>query len=238
MNIVITMAGSGERFRRAGFDEPKFMIEAKGQSLFRWSMMSLENFFPLCQRLIFIVRSEDQAGGFITSEMADWPVPEPILVPLSHRTDGQATSALVARDVWDSEKPLLIYNIDTHVKPDFLKPEMVTGGGWIPCFRADGSHWSFVRTDGTGRALEVREKQRISDFASVGLYWFETATLFEWAYAAHFEAGVESGLAERYIAPLYNDLIRAGHEVTMSEIPAAAVVPMGTPEELDRFNAC
>ena len=41
MTIIITMAGLGSRFRKAGYECPKYMIEAKGKTLFEWSMGSL-----------------------------------------------------------------------------------------------------------------------------------------------------------------------------------------------------
>ena len=36
LEIVITMGGRGERFRRRGYNVPKFMIKAKGKTLFEW----------------------------------------------------------------------------------------------------------------------------------------------------------------------------------------------------------
>ena len=44
MNIVITMAGSGSRFKKAGYAQPKYMIKVKGRTLFEWSMESLSAF--------------------------------------------------------------------------------------------------------------------------------------------------------------------------------------------------
>ena len=41
MDIIITMAGLGSRFRKVGYNCPKYMIEAKGKTLFDWSMDSL-----------------------------------------------------------------------------------------------------------------------------------------------------------------------------------------------------
>lgn len=237
MNIVITMAGSGERFRNAGFTEPKFMLKAKGQSLFRWSMASLKYFLPSCERLIFIVRDEDQAAGFIARELAGFGAPAPIIVPLPAKTDGQATSALHAETEWDSAAPLLIYNVDTHVDPQYVRPELISGAGWIPCFQAPGDHWSFVQVGSDGRAIEVREKERISKFASIGMYWFATAQLYEWAYAAHYGGSPQTTLPERYIAPIYNELIAAGLDVTICDVPVHSVVALGTPQELATFEA-
>lgn len=237
MNIVITMAGSGERFRRAGYDRPKFMLRAKGQTLFRWSITSLQNFFPQCDRLIFIVREEDDPAEFIAAELSDIGAPAPTVLSLEHPTDGQATSALRASPAWNPDAPLLIYNIDTHVDPEHITPAQIAGDGWIPCFRAPGAHWSFVQVDPNGRAVAVREKQRISEFASIGLYWFSSCRLYAWAYDAHYLGKQSSNATERYIAPLYNELIAAGHEVTISDVPVDAVVPLGTPDELARFEA-
>lgn len=231
------MAGLGSRFRDAGYELPKYRIEARGRTLFAWSMVSLQNFFPDCKRLIFMVRGEDENAAFIESEMKQFDAPRPSIVALDQSTDGQATTALWAKDLWESEQPLLIYNIDTHVDPSELKPDMIRGEGWIPCVRVAGDHWSFVRLNEVGDAVEVREKHRISDLASIGLYWFASARLFEENYHAYYRPDRPNALPERYIAPVYNISIGDGRRVTVSEIPAAAMIPLGTPEELCRFSS-
>jgi choline kinase len=237
VNIVITMAGAGRRFRRAGYELPKFMIRARGRSLFAWSLSSLDNFLPVCERIIFVARKHDTAGPFIAAELGARSRPRVELVELSRPTDGQATSALAARATWEGAAPLLIYNIDTRVDPAWLRPAMIGGEGWIPCSRADGEHWSFVRVDDAGRAVEIREKERISDLASIGLYWFSSAELYETAYRTTYAAPGAAGVGERYIAPIYNALIADRLAVTVSEVPREAVTPLGTPEELARFEA-
>ena len=61
---IITMAGLGSRFRKAGYNVPKFMIEAKEKTLFEWSIESLDS-FKENSKYIFIVRKEDNAEEFI-----------------------------------------------------------------------------------------------------------------------------------------------------------------------------
>lgn len=41
MNFIIPMAGKGERFKNAGFELPKMLIEAHGKTLLEWSVDSL-----------------------------------------------------------------------------------------------------------------------------------------------------------------------------------------------------
>lgn len=66
MNIVVTMAGIGSRFRRVGYTVPKYQVEVNGHTLFYWSMLSLSE----CESedYFFIVRKEDEASDFILRE--------------------------------------------------------------------------------------------------------------------------------------------------------------------------
>ena len=40
VNVIITMGGIGSRFAKVGYNLPKYMIEAKGKTLFEWSLDS------------------------------------------------------------------------------------------------------------------------------------------------------------------------------------------------------
>ena len=230
MNIVITMAGLGLRFREAGYTVPKYQIEVKGKTLFEWSMSSLENFFS--EPFIFIVRKEDNATNFIQTSCAKMGIGAKI-IELDKLTRGQAETAMFASKFWIADEPLMIYNIDTYVEPGQLKPELIRGAGFIPCFTADGTHWSFVKLDESGKAIEVREKVRISNHCSIGAYYFQSANLYVELYK-NFYAD-DSGRVEQYIAPIYNRLIEQGAEVYIQDIPAEFVHVLGTPAEVKIF---
>ena len=229
MNIVITMAGLGLRFRKAGYTVPKYQIEVKGKTLFEWSMSSLEKFFG--EPFIFLVRKEDDAENFIRTTCAGMGIDAKIIQPES-LTRGQAETALLAAEQWTPDEPLMIYNIDTYVEPGQLRAELIHGAGFIPCFTAGGTHWSFVKTDAQGKAVEVREKQRISDHCSIGAYYFESANLYAELYEKFYGGG---SATEQYIAPMYNVLIERGAEVFIQDIPAEFVHVLGTPAEVEAF---
>jgi dTDP-glucose pyrophosphorylase len=235
VNIVVTMAGLGSRFRKAGYNVPKYMIEVKGKTLFYLSVMSLQNFELNNSRCIFIVREEDNAKAFIDSECYKLGISQREIVEIDHLTDGQATTALFAKPFWAEDKPLAIYNIDTHVTPNALYKDTADDQGWIPCFSAPGENWSFVKLDESGRAVEVREKKRISDNSTIGLYWFASPKIYEDAYNKYYSQANREEKGERYIAPIYNQLIEDGHRVTISSIPKDAVHILGTPEELKDY---
>ena len=44
MNVIITMGGLGSRFTQAGYQIPKYMIQAKEKTLFEWSLESLRGY--------------------------------------------------------------------------------------------------------------------------------------------------------------------------------------------------
>jgi hypothetical protein len=233
MNIVITMGGLGERFRKAGYTVPKYEIEARGKSLFEWSMLSLKDFWQ--ERFIFLVRAEDRAKSFIEEQCKKLGVENIYIVELDHLTKGQAETAMYAHEYWDAEASMLIYNIDTYVEPGHLKMSDMTGDGAIPCFYAEGTHWSFVRLDESGHVVEVREKERISDHCSLGAYYFRSCNLYADLYRRFYVEGSPE-ISEQYIAPMYNVLLADGGDVRLIEIAREAVHVLGTPAELKMFD--
>lgn len=232
MKVIITMAGLGSRFRKAGYQIPKYQIEVRGHSLFYWSMTSLSGLNA--RDYIFIVRAEDHAAEFIRRECAALKI-RPAIVQLDHMTAGQAETAMQAAPYWDPDDAIMIYNIDTYVEPGWIKESDIKGDGFIPCFHGEGDHWSFVKLNDAGLAVEVREKKRISDHCTVGAYYFKTAKLFETLYYDYYDGKTDLDAGELYIAPLYNHLVGQKGQVYICDIPADAVHVLGTPEEVEAF---
>lgn len=236
-SILITMAGRGERFRRAGFRVPKFMVEVRGRCLFDWALDSLSSFAPVTEDIVFACLGEHDAGAFVRSHSLTAGFPEPQIYTLDELSDGQATTALLAGvQLRHPDLPLIIYNIDTYVEPWALSPSHAAGDGWIPCFEAEGDHWSFAVIASDGAVLDVAEKRRISSHATVGLYHFSSFHLYRRIYQHHYRPGARLDANERYIAPLYRTLLDSGARVTATVIPAAAVHALGTPEEVAAFE--
>lgn len=235
MTIVITMAGLGSRFRKAGYTVPKYQIEAHGKTLFEWSMESLKGFMAPENTYIFIVRKEDEAGDFIMNTCKKIGIEHVKLIELDYLTDGQATTAMLASKAWDPASELLIYNIDTYVEAYEMEAKQIQGDGFIPCFHAPGDHWSFAKLDENGTVTEVREKVRISDNCTLGAYYFKTCGLYEQLYKEYYSSDEKLEKGEKYVAPLYNYLISKGGDVRISIVDFDKVHVLGTPEELNYF---
>ncbi len=237
LDIVITMGGLGSRFREAGYTLPKYMIEAKGRTLFEYSMISLEGYRDMADRYIFLAMEDkdNDVEAFIRNKCAGLNIPDPKIIMLDHLTDGQATTALLSEKYWDPSHALLIYNIDTYVEPGCMNSAELKGDGFIPCFEAQGDHWSFVRLDDSGAVAEIKEKQRISSHCTLGAYYFRSCALYKELYEEYYSKEANRVNGEKYVAPLYDYLLSKGGKIYISDVDASKVHVLGTPKELEAF---
>lgn len=236
-NIVITMAGNGRRFRDAGYDVPKYQVKVLERTLFDWSMSSLRDYADIGWQFIFVAQAVEHVRPFLSASCPRLGIRNWRLVEIPTPTDGQATTVLHARPMISTERaPLMIYNVDTYVEPWSIPPAAIRGDGWIPCFPGKGDGWSFARTENGGdRVIEVREKNRISPHCSAGLYYFSEFNLYCDSYEKYYTIKTNIEKGERYIAPLYNQIISDGKSVYIHKIPLSAIHPLGTPEETKEF---
>jgi CTP:molybdopterin cytidylyltransferase MocA len=224
---IVPMAGAGRRFTQAGHRLPKYALRARGRPLLAWALDSL----PL-ERFsrVVLVAQRDAVADADPLALLDPATAARVtdLVLLDGLTAGQADTVCAASAHID-ERPLLIFNCDTHfVSPTLaarLADPSLCGDGLLGSFEGQGTHWSFACTDADGVVTQTAEKRRISDHCLTGLYHFTRGSDFLRACESPVtEAG------ERYIAPLYNVLIAQGRRFRLD--PVSRFVPLGTPDEL------
>ncbi len=229
MKLVMTMAGLGSRFKKAGYTEEKYAIPFRGHTLLEWSFVSLRSFAE--HELIVVTRDFPNIHADIAASAAQCGFREPQIVVLDAVTGGQAETVMRAERLLAEDDAILVWNCDTYVQPEALRPEDVRGDGWIPTFEAPGDRWSFVVADADGRASQVTEKVRVSDDCSIGMYYFRRFGEFRKAYAERSNDG------ESYVAPLYERFITDGLAVYGHRLPSDVVTVLGTPEDLDEAAA-
>ncbi len=235
MNIVMPMAGRGKRFAQIGVTTPKPLIDVRGKPMYAWATEGL----PLARakKLIFICLAEHLSDRALERDIKSrYARYAPAIIALDHVTEGQACTVLAARELIDSDEPLLIFNADTCCRTtlgqalESLPPQV---DGVLDVFRATGDRWSFARLDDQRRVLETAEKRRISDWATTGLYYFRRGGDFVHHAEAMIAAGERSN-GEFYVAPVYNRMIAAGADVRAN--PVDQIWVLGTPEDLARFE--
>ena len=235
MYIVIAMAGEGKRFIDYGFSEPKFKLIVKDKPLFDWAVMSLSSFY---KKATFIFVSQEGCNDFVSQRCGILGIHSFRLVELKGPTNGQATTVMKGVESLDPARPLLIYNIDTHINPEVLEAGDIEQNfsGWLLLFSASGTHWSFARLGRGGEVVEVSEKVCISEYASTGLYYFSSIAIFKEAYSSLADE-IKGRYREIYVAPLYQYLINSNQRVGSKIIDFENVIPLGTPEEVAKFDS-
>lgn len=234
MNVIITMAGRGSRFTKAGYQKPKHEIMAGERSLFAWSMRSLEQFYD--EHFIFIVRKGSYSEAHLIEEIRKLGIQSYFIMELAEMTRGQADTVMQVAETLSDEEDILIYNIDTTIKSEFLsKRAIIQGDGTVPVFEAEGTHWSFAKLDEiSNKITQMAEKHPISSWGSVGLYYFRRWKDFSDAFERMSDQLLEE-YGEIYIAPLYNELIQEGKIIYPVFLPDGSYAALGTPEELEAF---
>lgn len=238
--LVFPMAGLSERFARAGYAVPKYMLAAHGKSLFRHAV---EGFLRhgAAMRFLFIARDVADTASFIAAECEAMGLPGYDIHLLDAPTRGQAeTVALGLAGRAGVDDPAMIFNIDTF-RPSWRPPERFSldaVDGYLEVFEGEGKNWSFVAP----RDLELQsvarttEKDPISNLCCTGLYYFRRAGDFVDAFAAAATGGPSSWSAgELYVAPLYNQLIAHGRDIRYHLIRRDEVIFCGTPDEYQAF---
>lgn len=232
MNIVITMAGEGRRFIEAGFTGPKMLIDIAGRPMFHWALDSLLPHFPE-DRFIFVCLEEHMYRTKLAERI--WEIcPRGKIYLVPNPTNGQAASAVAAKEHLDLKKPLLIYNCDTYTAcPISQAITSHQGEGIVVAFNSTDPCYSYVDLDSKGFVREVREKTVISPWATAGMYYFTSTEKFVHLVEEAMTGPLPSE-GEWYVAPLYNRVIEAGGQVEV--VIARQCLPFGTPSQLEKFE--
>ncbi|MGA5691412.1 sugar phosphate nucleotidyltransferase [Cytobacillus pseudoceanisediminis] len=229
MNIVVPMAGRGERFKKEGMDLPKMMIDVLGKPMLYWALESLKFKYGL-DRIIFICLKE-HINRYPVEQLIHTYCTNPKIVILDEVANGQAHSVFMAKNIMNLNEPLVIYNCDTYTELSSKDVEEKDIDGIISVFQSEEDELSYVKANDNGFVLEIQEKKRISKIASTGLYHFSKASMFIDSMEEILHECTNNG--EHYVGPLYNSLIKKGYKFAVRE--EKKCFPLGTPKQLKIF---
>ena len=235
VSYVICAAGLGSRTLAISKTKAKPFLQLQGRSLLQRSIESL----PLRrQDQLIVLYSTAMLGEELNELLSPYRGQCQIHTQLvSQLTRGQLETALLGLNKVPQENSVCIFNSDTAFVCQDLLAAMESGAwdGLIPCSQQQGDAWSFCEVsdsqDEIPRVLQTAEKLRISEWCSVGLYWFNSKKLFqEFALQELNEMGVNE---EVYVAPMYNRLIAAGYRIGMCKVESFK--PMGSVEQIEKY---
>lgn len=228
LSLVMPMAGNGNRFKEAGYTEPKPFILVNGKPMFQHAVECIGINFD---QLIFIVQKEHNISNRIKEIY-----PNAIVVELTAPTQGAAETILTAKEYFKNTS-IFIANCDQHVEWNSSAIDRIINergaDGAIAIFECPerDPKWSYAKIDGV-TVTEVAEKNPISEWATVGFYAWKDGSEFVRA-AEEMIANNERVNGEFYLCPVFNYSIKNNKHIvgyTVNKMQG-----LGTPEDLEQF---
>jgi NDP-sugar pyrophosphorylase family protein len=239
LNIVLPIAGRGSRFASAGYTVPKPLIPIHGAPMIE---TVVRNVRPACDHRFIFVALREHLDHLGMKEALETAAPGCVIVPVEQVTEGAACTVLLARDLIDTDAPLMLANSDQWVDIDINEylaaMQRASADGLIMTMTASDPKWSFVGLDRAGLVTRVVEKKAISDEATVGIYNFRRGRDFVHAADQMIRRNRRVN-NEFYVAPTYNELIEDGARIAIFNVGSegAGMYGLGIPADLDRFLA-
>lgn len=253
MNILVLMAGRGQRFVNEGYTKPKPLLEVNGKSILQWTTES-------CPYIKHGGRNQDESIKLhfaVLQEHLEEGLDQFLysiygrnieIIPFKEVTRGSMdTAQIAASKMLNKNSPLLVLDADNKYNNngivEFLdKLPKRNNVMAVACFdnpdKSLPNKWSNVKLD-KGQVVGIKEKDDnwINEPSLIGVFYFGNTQFFvEYAKTIMIfkEAVRFNGNAEYYMSmvPEYNLTINIPvyvHKVT-------DVVPLGTPDDLKAFE--
>ena len=226
-NLIIPMAGAGDRFLKNGYVCPKPLIELRGKPFFYWAVESLYD-RALMDSLGFVVL-RDHVERFSIDRVIRSCYPEARIHVLDRVLPGAVLTCMAGAEALGENDSVIFNDCDHYFRAPALGDFLSSGNaadGALLTFESDRPAYSFLEYDGEGFVKRTVEKQAISTHAICGAYYFKSKALFLETARAYLESCTYS---EYFMSGVYNELIARGGRV--KGIPTRLHISFGTPEE-------
>lgn len=229
------MAGEGSRFKLAGYKDPKPFIDVLGKPMIIRVIENFSRLHHLINKLILICRSghKERLKTVLLNhcpELAD----KVVLVTSDKLTEGAACTILLAENEFDYKYPVIVANSDQLVDwNEVLFFEQSRHSGNILLFKdiERNPKWSFAELDSCGFVIKIAEKVPISDYATVGIYYFVNGHFLIDSVRAMIKNNDRTN-GEFYLCPAYNYL---KGDTSSFLVDKASVHGLGTPPDLEEY---
>lgn len=232
LNIVVPMAGRGSRFVEAGYKMPKPLIDIHGKPMIEYVT---KNITPDCEHRFIYICLKEHLEKFKLADRIRKIAPDSVIMPVEHVTEGAACTVLLAEKYINNEDPMMIANSDQFVDTNINQylAEMKNNDGLIMTMPADNPKWSFIKFDSEGFVTMVREKEVISNEATVGIYNYRYGCDFVKFAKKMIKKNIRVN-NEFYVAPVYNEMIASGKKIVFFNV-GARMHGLGVPADLLEF---
>lgn len=242
MKIVITAAGASNRFKIAGYEQPKFMLPLGDISI----LESVLNMFDVSDQFLVIITvlMESEQEDYI-SEIKKKYKNLTFFGIESHQFGPCYSIKHEYVESWIAHEPFIVSYCDFYVSWDYSKykaflefsdPDLnlVTFKDFQPATRGK-TLFAYCRTSNAD-VLEIKEKEsftnnRQDEFASTGIYYFKNWNTF--IDCVESSASDFLKLGEQYVSLIFNAAILK--KLKVNHFQASKFICLGTPEDYHEY---
>lgn len=236
LQILMPMGGLGQRFRDAGIDTPKPLIDVNGTPMFKKALASYDS-YPGEKQHIFVIRKDTNDEYGLADQITEI-LPDSKIKILDHNTRGAVETCMVAEDLIDPNLPLVIMDCDIAFDAGNyfeLIQESIdndTYDGLLLSFDSDKPRYSYAEIDSNNTVVRTAEKIVISNNALMGAYFFTKGDNFLGAARELMSSDISDDMKEYYVSLIYNILIEKQRKIGLAK---GKFYCFGTPEELTQY---
>ena len=233
INIVVPMAGRGKRFADAGYTVPKPLIDIYGHPMIEYVVNNIK---PNDEHRFIFICQKEHLDRFNLSEQLKNFSDDCVIIPIDYITEGAACTVLLAEKYIDNDDSLMIANSDQYVDFDINEYISAIGSydGLIMTMPANHPKWSYIKYNDEGFVTMVREKEVISNEATVGIYNYKCGRDFVKYAHLMIDKNIRVN-GEFYVAPVYNEMIEDDKKIVFHNV-GSSMYGLGVPEDLDYFK--
>lgn len=238
MNIIIPLAGKGERFVKEGYSVPKPMIPIFHKTMLEHVIDHLS--IQQNQHQIFILyRSDLDKFDFKNYYQEKYPNIHFIQVP---ETKGAAETLYIGIDQMKKQKlhydeKTLVIDCDTFYTKDIISIFDQMNHNLVFCTKKENEKpiYSYIKMNEENIIQQIAEKVKISDYANTGAYAFQKMDELQ-KYCKYVLDHQITFNNEPYTSCVISEMIKDNHIFQGYELNDSDVYVVGTPKQLKDYQ--
>lgn len=237
MNIIIPLGGIGSRFKKEGHTFPKPLINILGKEMIFYVLDNIQ------------LNEDDSIYIIYKTELDKWNFTETInnkykhikFIPLHYQTKGAAETLLYGlnhKNYKDLTKRIITLDCDNFYTCDILNifRQQNNFNNAVFCFKdiQDKPIFSYIKFNKDFKISDIKEKEKISDFANTGCYCFESGNILKQYCKEVIDKNIlEKG--EYYISNVIKLMIKNNLKFKANVIDINDYYCLGTPHHIKIF---
>ena len=228
-NIIVPMAGRGQRWIDAGYTFPKPLIEIENKPMIELVLKNIN----LEGNYIFICLKEHIEKFSLDTVLKNLK-PDCKIISIDEITDGAASTILKAKDMISKDDPIIVANCDQLIDwsssrfIDFINKKNPDGA--LVTYTSTHPRNSFVKTNEENQVIEIAEKKPISDIANAGIFYSKSGKDMILAIENMINKNIRTN-NEFFLSTAFNEYDLKKSKILTYHVKE--VKSMGTPEELE-----